>query len=529
MPPCPPLRRAEPVSNPYRTLGVSSDASPAQIKSAYRALALQYHPDRRRVVKRRRRLLPHRRNDNERGGINNTVGDERSSGSNDDDDDDNCKFATIAEAYAILSDTTRKAEYDRMRRLGAFDDDDHDDNNDNNINITGVRGTGVFGGGRGGIGSETIAKTQQPQKPDQRYVENLSGGYIKPGYVPPPQQSSSLQPSRPFSPFISSAMNGFSHHYQQNGTTSSTSSSRNNYHSPTSAAEAVIQNLQSQDSFIDDLQYKHQSTLPKKRTGIGFSFVPPPIIGAQSYLRHQLSIHVPSRIEIMANIVKGDGVRNGVNCSSTNSSRRRLHHLFGTKVTFSSQQTTTATVSNNDNTATKLKIDNNVNNKDDGGGGVSYWYDKLEMLILGACGVTATDLICGTGNGGKGGLSDEHTNSNNNVVDDDGDDIVNKNYSVTAKDDRHRAQDVPSSATNGNGCGNKVVKSYTTRISGGRRRIITHTARIIDEQPSSLLLSEDNGGDKGGMTKKKKVEIEVAEDGVVRHKYWYTKEEENND
>jgi hypothetical protein len=329
-------------------------------------------------------------------------------------------------------------------------------------------------------------------------------------------------------------MNGFSHHYQQNGTTTSSTSSRNNYHSPTSAAaaEAVIQNLQSQDSFIDDLQYKQQSTTPKKRTGIGFSFVPPPIIGAQSYLRHQLSIHVPSRIEIMANIVKGDGVRNSANGSSgsSSSSRRRLHHLFGTKVTFSSQQTTTATMSNNNNTATKLKIDNNVNNKggDDGGGGASYWYDKLEMLILGACGVTATDLICGTGNGGKGDLRDEHNNSNNNVVDDDGDDIVNEKIDcVTAKDDRHCAHDAPP-ATNGNGSGNKVVKSYTTRISGGRKRIITHTARIIDEQPSSLLLSEDNGGDRGGMTKKK-VEIEVAEDGVVRHKYWYTKKEDNND
>jgi len=495
MPPCPPLWHAAPAANPYHTLGVSSNASPAQIKSAYRALALQYHPDRRRVVKQRRRIFL--------GGIN-TVGDERSSNSNDDNDDDSCKFATIAEAYAILSDTARKAEYDRMRRLGAFDDDD--DNNSNGINITGVRGTRGFGGGRGGAGNETIAKTQH-QQPDQRYVENLSGGHIKPGYVPPQQYSSHA-------------------------------SSRNNYHSPTSTAEAVIQNLQSKDSFMDDLQRKQQST-PKKRTGIGFSFVPPQIAGAQSYLRHQLSIHVPSRTEIMANIVKGDGVRNSVNGSSS-SSRRRLHHLFGTKVTFSSQQTTTSTTNNYNNTATKLnernqnerrrrKIDNNMNNKggDDRGGGGSCWYDKLEMLILGACGATASDLICGTGNGGKGDLSDEHNNSNNNVFDDDDDDdIVNENDSVTAKDDSH-AQDVISPATNGNGSGDNVVKSYTTRISGGRRRIITHTARIIDEQPSSLLLSDDNG-DRGGMTKKKKVEIEVAEDGVVRHKYWYTKEEENN-
>ena len=32
--------------DPYRTLGVSKDASDAEIKRSYRKLARQYHPDR---------------------------------------------------------------------------------------------------------------------------------------------------------------------------------------------------------------------------------------------------------------------------------------------------------------------------------------------------------------------------------------------------------------------------------------------------------------------------------------------------
>lgn len=70
--------------DPYAALGVSRDASPDEIKSAYRKLARQYHPD----------VNP-----------NNPEAEE--------------KFKELSTAYAILSDPEKKAQYDRF---GSVDD-----------------------------------------------------------------------------------------------------------------------------------------------------------------------------------------------------------------------------------------------------------------------------------------------------------------------------------------------------------------------------------------------------------------------
>lgn len=67
----------------YGLLNISPDATPEEIKRAYRKLALETHPDRN----------PNDRNAEER-------------------------FKKISEAYGVLSDTAKRSQYDQYRRLG---------------------------------------------------------------------------------------------------------------------------------------------------------------------------------------------------------------------------------------------------------------------------------------------------------------------------------------------------------------------------------------------------------------------------
>src|SRR6266545_3559051 len=71
--------------DPYEALGVSPDASAADIKKAYRRLAKRYHPD-------------------------STGGDKVKED----------RFKEVSTAYDILGDAEKRARYDAMRRQGTF-------------------------------------------------------------------------------------------------------------------------------------------------------------------------------------------------------------------------------------------------------------------------------------------------------------------------------------------------------------------------------------------------------------------------
>ena len=285
--PSQPIGKGESLStiDPYETLGLTHDATATQIKVAYRRLALRYHPDRCQS--------PTQQNSTNNSTFEDGSSQQQYSATNTNNNNKNeedalkeatDKFARIAAAYATLSDVTKKKEYDHLYKLGAFDNNPNDNSN-----------------------GKASASNTTPQTNNYRYTENLSGGYYKPGYKPPPQ-SQSTNSTHPFSNMAAN----FTPAQQQSFAKQ--------------AAEAAFSSMQSQDSFFDDLLYSPKSniaqqhhdendttdeatakgdatnnnsttnqsqTKKKKQTGIGYSFKP---------IGKHLSIHVPSRNEIMLNM-----------------------------------------------------------------------------------------------------------------------------------------------------------------------------------------------------------------------------------
>src|SRR5437588_5829137 len=105
----------------YEVLGIAKDADDSAIKGAYRKLALQHHPD-------------------------------RNPGSKDSEE----KFKEAAEAYSVLSDSQKRAAYDRFGHQGVptaagggFDSTGSPDLSDILETMFGFGASEAFGGGRG--------------------------------------------------------------------------------------------------------------------------------------------------------------------------------------------------------------------------------------------------------------------------------------------------------------------------------------------------------------------------------------------
>lgn len=106
----------------YEILGVSKDASESDIKKAYRKLAMKHHPDKSK------------------------------------EPDAEEKFKEISEAYAVLSDKEKRAQYDRFGHAG-IDSRYSTEDIFRNADFGGfedilehIFGGGIFGGGFGGFG-----------------------------------------------------------------------------------------------------------------------------------------------------------------------------------------------------------------------------------------------------------------------------------------------------------------------------------------------------------------------------------------
>lgn len=93
------MATVSPTLDPYATLNIPHSASSEEIKSAFRKLARQYHPDKKASLH--------------------------------DNDHHDKDFADMAAAYELLSDPTRKAQYDHIHKYGGHDENNNPDDAQN--------------------------------------------------------------------------------------------------------------------------------------------------------------------------------------------------------------------------------------------------------------------------------------------------------------------------------------------------------------------------------------------------------------
>jgi len=141
----------------YEVLGVPRDADAAALKSAYRKLAHQLHPDKNPGDK---------------------VAEE--------------KFKELTEAYAVLSDEEKRARYDRFGHTGGRGGDDPFGFGAQGANINDIFGE-IFGEMFGGAGSSGRRQRQRSRGNDFRYhldltLEEAAFGVTKQIEIPRPKR-----------------------------------------------------------------------------------------------------------------------------------------------------------------------------------------------------------------------------------------------------------------------------------------------------------------------------------------------------
>lgn len=146
------------VSDPYKTLNLPHTADERQIKTSYRQLAKKFHPD--------------------------TFS--QPCFSEEDKQQASTKFAEIYAAYALLTDETRKAEYDRMYKYGAYDDNHNNETTKTTSTCTTTKNTPPPPPSSSPPGGAWM-RTMDPKSGRTYYYNNATGQTS--WYIPKPPTS----------------------------------------------------------------------------------------------------------------------------------------------------------------------------------------------------------------------------------------------------------------------------------------------------------------------------------------------------